>query len=118
MAADVYSIAPHAGRGGWTWYTGAAGWMYRAGVEALLGIRRRGAELSIDPCVPKAWPGFSAVLRHGAARYEIAVNNPRGVNRGVVRIEVDGVALEAGRASVPLVDDGARHSVIVTLGET
>ncbi|WP_090547583.1 GH36-type glycosyl hydrolase domain-containing protein [Paraburkholderia caballeronis] len=116
-AADVYSVAPHVGRGGWTWYTGSAGWMYRAGIEGLLGLRRHGAELSIDPCVPKRWPGFTAVLRYGAARYDIAVRNPHGVSRGVLEMAVDGVALEPGSSTVRLVDDGARHQVTVTLGE-
>ncbi|MFC5427993.1 GH36-type glycosyl hydrolase domain-containing protein [Paraburkholderia denitrificans] len=117
VAADVYSAAPHVGRGGWTWYTGSAGWMYRAGIEGLLGLRRHGAQLSIEPCVPKRWPGFTAVFRHGAARYDIAVNNPHGVSRGVRGIVLDGVALAPGNTAVPLVDDGARHQVTVTLGE-
>ncbi len=116
VAADVYSVAPHVGRGGWTWYTGSAGWMYRAGIEGLLGLHKRGAELSIDPCVPKAWPGFTAVFRHGGARYEIAVNNPHGVSRGVSNMVVDGTVLAPGQTAVRLVDDGARHTVIVTLG--
>ncbi|WP_033365908.1 GH36-type glycosyl hydrolase domain-containing protein [Bordetella sp. FB-8] len=116
MAADVYSVDPHAGRGGWTWYTGSAGWMYRAGIEGLLGLRKRGAQLSIDPCIPRIWPGFTAVLRHGAARYEITVENPQGVNRGVSRIVMDGIEFESGKTAVPLVDDAARHRVTVTLG--
>ena len=116
MAADVYSVEPHVGRGGWTWYTGSAGWMYRGGVEGLLGLRKRGSELSIEPCIPRSWPGFSAVLRHGAARYEITVENPQGASRGVSRVVVDGVVLEPGKTAVPLVDDGARHQVTVTLG--
>jgi cyclic beta-1,2-glucan synthetase len=117
VAADVYSVAPHVGRGGWTWYTGSAGWMYRAGIEGLLGLRKHGNELSIDPCVPRAWPGFTAVFRHGASHYDIVVNNPHGVGRGVSDIVVDGRALEAGKHAVQLVDDGARHSATVTLGQ-
>jgi len=116
VAADVYSVSPHVGRGGWTWYTGSAGWMYRAGIEGLLGIRKRGEELSIQPCVPKGWPGFTAVFRHGAARYDITVNNPHGVSRGVSGMVVDGMVLEPGKTTVQLVDDGKRHSVTVTLG--
>jgi cyclic beta-1,2-glucan synthetase len=116
VAADVYSVAPHVGRGGWTWYTGSAGWMYRAGIEGLLGLRKRGGELSIEPCVPGAWPGFSAVFRHGASHYEIAVHNPHHVCRGVRGMSVDGRMLDAGVVAFPLVDDGARHCVIVTLG--
>jgi cyclic beta-1,2-glucan synthetase len=117
VAADVYSVAPHVGRGGWTWYTGSAGWMYRAGIEGLLGIRKHGNALSIDPCVPRAWPGFTAVFRHGASRYDIVVNNPHAVGRGVSGMVVDGKGLEAGEYSVQLVDDGERHSVTVTLGQ-
>lgn len=116
VAADVYSVAPHIGRGGWTWYTGSSGWMYRAGIEGLLGLHKRGGELWIEPCVPRAWPGFTAVLRHGMSSYGIAVNNPHHVCRGVVAMSVDGKMLEAGVVAFPLLDDGARHSVIVTLG--
>jgi cyclic beta-1,2-glucan synthetase len=115
VAADVYSVAPHVGRGGWTWYTGSAGWMYRAGIEGLLGIRQRGEQLSIQPCVPKGWPGFTAVFCHGTARYDITVENPHGVSRGVSRMVVDGRVLEPGKTTLQLVDDGESHSVIVTL---
>jgi len=116
VAADVYSVAPHVGRGGWTWYTGSAGWLYRAGVEGLLGLRRHGDMLSIQPCIPRSWPGFRATLRHGASRYDIVVENPDDVSGGVSRLVVDGVRLAAGEAMVRLVDDGRRHSVVVTLG--
>ena len=75
-AADVYSVAPHVGRGGWTWYTGSAGWMYRAGVECILGLRVQADFLLIDPCIPAAWPEFGMTLRYRGAVYEIAVHNP------------------------------------------
>ncbi len=114
--ADVYSEPPHTGRGGWTWYTGSAGWLYRAGLESILGVRRRGAMLEIDPCIPKAWPGFEIVYRHGSARYEIAVVNPDGVSRGVARLELDGERLPGVRPGIPLADDGATHRVRVVLG--
>jgi len=114
--ADVYSEPPHAGRGGWTWYTGSAGWLYRAGLESILGFRKRGDELTLDPCIPKAWPGFEIVYRHGSARYEIAVENPRRVSRGVTRVELDGKALEGARPAIPLADDGAIHRVRILLG--
>jgi cyclic beta-1,2-glucan synthetase len=68
LAGDVYSRPPHVGRGGWTWYTGSAGWMYRAGIEGILGIRLRGAALEIDPCIPRAWPAFEIVLRYRSSR--------------------------------------------------
>jgi cyclic beta-1,2-glucan synthetase len=114
--ADVYSVAPHAGRGGWTWYTGSAGWMHRVGLERILGFRQRGAALHIDPCVPRAWPGFEISFRYHSASYLIQVENPRGVSRGVAHMEVDGRALPDGALSIPLADDGAPHRVRVVLG--
>ncbi len=116
VSADIYSEPPHAGRGGWTWYTGSAGWMYRAGLESILGLHLRGARLVFDPCVPRAWRGFQIVFRYGSARYEIEVENPRGVSRGVTGVELDGAARPLGEASIPLVDDGATHRVRVVLG--
>ncbi|HEX6146994.1 MAG TPA: glucoamylase family protein [Acidimicrobiia bacterium] len=114
-AADVYSEAPHVGRGGWTWYTGSAGWMYRAGVEWILGFRLRGSGLVIDPCVPRAWRGFDIDFRYHSSRYEIQVTNPHGVTRGVAGLTLDGVDLPPG-SELELVDDGATHQVRVTLG--
>jgi cyclic beta-1,2-glucan synthetase len=115
MAGDVYGEPPHVGRGGWTWYTGAAGWMYRAGLEWILGFRLRGTRLVIDPCIPRAWPGFSMVFRYHSARYEIVVENPSGVCRVVSSLDVDGVPVEA-QTGIPLVDDGQTHQVHVVLG--
>jgi cyclic beta-1,2-glucan synthetase len=119
--ADVYSVAPHIGRGGWTWYTGTAGWLYRAGLEAILGFRVHADVLALDPCVPAAWPGFAIAYRRRGpqgtlTRYDIAVENPDGVNRGVVRIELDGESLTAGAAGIPLADDGRLHRIRVVLG--
>jgi cyclic beta-1,2-glucan synthetase len=88
--ADVYTEPPHLGRGGWTWYTGSAGWMYRAGVEWILGFRLRGATLYLDPCVPRNWPGFGISFTYHSARYEVEVENPAGVMRGVEAVDVDG----------------------------
>jgi cyclic beta-1,2-glucan synthetase len=114
--ADVYAEPAHVGRGGWTWYTGSAGWMYRAGIEWILGFRQRGATLVIDPCVPKSWPGFTIAFQYRSAHYEIAVENPRGVSHGVSRISLDGKALATSGARIPLADDGATHQVEVVLG--
>jgi cyclic beta-1,2-glucan synthetase len=116
VAADVYATAPHIGRGGWTWYTGAAGWMYRAGLESILGFRLRGARLLIDPCIPRAWRGYEIVFRYRAARYDIAVENPRGVSRGVALVELDGVAVPASDGGIALVDDDTTHRVRIVLG--
>ena len=116
MAADVYSEAPHIGRGGWTWYTGSAGWMWQAGIEAILGVRLRGSTLSIEPCIPRSWPGYRIDYRLGSTRYEIAVENPDGVNCGVVSVELDGVIIGRPEATIPLVDDGGSHAVKVVMG--
>ncbi|HEY6419092.1 MAG TPA: glucoamylase family protein [Candidatus Binataceae bacterium] len=114
--ADVYSIPPHVGRGGWTWYTGSAGWMYRAGLEWILGFRVRGKTLLIDPCIPSKWPGFEIVYRYGSTRYEISVENPRGVSRGVSGVELDGKPLAQRSAEIDLAEDSVTHRVRIVLG--
>ncbi|MGC9396239.1 MAG: GH36-type glycosyl hydrolase domain-containing protein [Anaerolineae bacterium] len=119
IAADVYSArargAPaHSGRGGWTWYTGSASWMYRLGLEALLGIQRVGQTLQIAPCIPKTWAGYQVSYRVGATTFLIHVENPEGVNGGVRHIELDGVVLDGNE--IPLCDDGGQHQVKVLLG--
>jgi cyclic beta-1,2-glucan synthetase len=115
VAADVYGEPPHVGRGGWTWYTGSAGWMYRAGLEAILGFRLRGARLVVDPCIPRRWPGFTIAFRYRSARYTIVVENPHQVNRGLASVRLDDVPLE-DPASIPLVDDAKTHRVRIVLG--
>jgi cellobiose phosphorylase len=119
--ADVYSVPPHVGRGGWTWYTGSAGWLYRAGLEAILGFRVHANMLAIDPCLPKTWKHYEIVYRRRGprdtfTRYEIAVENPRGVNRGVARMELDSEPIADGAACIRLADDGRLHRVRVVLG--
>ncbi len=114
--ADVYAEYPHVGRGGWTWYTGSAGWMYRAGLEWLLGFRLRGAVLHLDPCIPRAWRRFDITFRYHASRYEIEVLNPNGATRGISTIDVDGIRQSVAGGSVPLTSDGATHRVRVVLG--
>jgi cyclic beta-1,2-glucan synthetase len=117
VAADIYSVPPHLGRGGWTWYTGSAGWLYRAGIESILGFRLQGASLLLDPVIPTSWPRFELTYKHRSALYHITVENPRGVSRGVSSATLDGNALPSGSpARVPLVDDGATHTVRVILG--
>jgi cyclic beta-1,2-glucan synthetase len=116
VAADVYAVAPHVGRGGWTWYTGSAGWMQRAGVESILGLCLQGEILHLDPCIPRAWPGFEIWLRHGSARYDIWVENPDGVERGVAFAAIDGTVITARPLRLQLADDGARHRLQVRLG--
>jgi cyclic beta-1,2-glucan synthetase len=116
VCADIYSVAPHVGRGGWTWYTGSSGWMYRAGLESILGFTVEGNTLRLDPCVPRAWKDFEIIFRRGTTRYEIAVDNHAGVCRGVVRLELDDQVLPDGSTYLTLVDDGATHRVHVILG--
>ena len=113
VAADVYAHPLHIGRGGWTWYTGSAGWLYRLGLESILGLARRGSTLAVDPCIPTAWPGFAVTLRLGAARYDITVLNPDRQSRGISRATLDGRAVDP--AAVPLVDDGL-HQVHIVMG--
>ncbi len=114
--ADVYAEPSHLGRGGWTWYTGSAGWMYRAGLEWILGFRLRGTALVIDPCIPKSWPGFTIAFQYRTARYEIAVENPNGVSHGVSRIALDGTPVQTPPAQIELSDDATVHQVQVILG--
>ncbi len=116
-AADVYSVAPHVGRGGWTWYTGSAGWMYRAGLEAILGFRVQGTSLLLTPCIPEKWPRFEIVFKYRSSRYEILIDNPLGVSCGVAHAELDGNALPPDlQTRIPLVDDGSIHSLRLILG--
>jgi cyclic beta-1,2-glucan synthetase len=101
---------------GWTWSTGSAGWLQRAGVESILGLRLRGAFLSVDPCIPKTWDRYEATVKYRTARYSICVENPGGVSRGVAFAEVDGVENSERPLLVALLDDGGRHKVNVRLG--
>lgn len=114
--ADVYSEPPHVGRGGWSWYTGSSGWIYRAGVEWILGLSVRGDSLHLAPCIPRAWPGFAVTYRHGGSSYEISVENPNRVTKGIARLDLDGEPLPAAEGRVPLRDDGREHGVTVVLG--
>jgi cyclic beta-1,2-glucan synthetase len=115
LAADVYSEAPHTGRGGWTWYTGSAGWMYRAGLEFILGIRREGSELVIRPCIPSEWSKYKVTYQHGESKYEIQVENSTRQASGTVKLVLDGIqATKPDR--IELKDDRLVHLVHVTLG--
>jgi cyclic beta-1,2-glucan synthetase len=117
VCADIYAAPQHVGRGGWTWYTGSAGWMYRAGVEWILGLRLKGAALFVDPCVPKTWPGFDIVFRHHTAQYEITVENPHRVNRGILLAKLDEVTVVARPLRIDLSDDGLVHRLRIVLGD-
>jgi cyclic beta-1,2-glucan synthetase len=118
MAGDVYAEPTHAGRGGWTWYTGSSGWMYRAGTEAILGFHLRGTTLTINPTIPRTWPFYEITFRYHAAEYSITVENPRGVMSGITAAELDGTSLpvaKGGGAEIALIPEGA-HQVRVVLG--
>jgi cyclic beta-1,2-glucan synthetase len=114
VAADVYAHPMHVGRGGWTWYTGSAGWMYQAAVQALLGLRRTGVSASINPCIPTGWPEYSLVWKVGRSRYRFVVANPDHVSHGIARAQLDGIDVD--HEAIPLADDGADHQVSVVLG--
>jgi cyclic beta-1,2-glucan synthetase len=114
MPGDVYSLAGHVGRGGWTWYTGAAAWTYRVWLEEIFGFQRRGDTLVINPVIPKDWPGFCLQYRFQDTIYRITVENPDHCSRGVVVVELDGVA--AADKIVALRNDALPHEVRVVLG--
>jgi cyclic beta-1,2-glucan synthetase len=111
VAADVYTAEGQLGRGGWTWYTGSASWMYRVGLEGILGFTKRGDTLFIKPRAPTSWSGYTIEYRYGRSRYVILVQNEDGVIGEATEVTVDGVVL--GNGGIRLVDDGARHEVTV-----
>jgi cyclic beta-1,2-glucan synthetase len=115
VAADVYAHPMHLGRGGWTWYTGSAGWMYQAAVEHILGLRRQGATFSVAPSIPAMWPKFSIEWKVDGATYRISVLNPGHRCRGVRSAEIDGVPVDPD--AIPLLGDGQVHEVVVELGD-
>ncbi|HTB21807.1 MAG TPA: glucoamylase family protein [bacterium] len=117
MAGDVYSQAPHVGRGGWSWYTGSAAWMLRVGVESILGLSLHGDAIGIDPCIPPQWPGFELFLDWKGTPWQIQVSNPDSVSRGVKSLELDGIPIPAGSAGrIRLRVDGKAHLLRVILG--
>jgi cellobiose phosphorylase len=110
VAADVYGAPPHTGRGGWTWYTGSAGWLYRVGLEAILGFRIRENCMHITPCIPPTWQGYEITYRYGSATYHVSVEN-RG--RDVQELSIDGKPIFNN--AIDLVDDGRLHEVLLIL---
>ena len=114
VCADVYGAPPHTGRGGWTWYTGSASWLYRVALEAILGFHLEGSTLRLDPCIPRGWPGFEINYRHRSTTYRVRVDNSAGTGRGVRLVVLDGRQLPGG--AVPLSDDQKHHEIRVELG--
>jgi cyclic beta-1,2-glucan synthetase len=113
IAADVYSVEPYVGRGGWTWYTGSASWMYRLGTEMILGLQRRGEYLQMRPSIPNEWDQVQVNYRYGRSLYHILVKNHRAGETEDYQITMDGKLLADG--SIPLQDDGRTHEVVVTV---
>jgi cyclic beta-1,2-glucan synthetase len=114
VAADIYSRPPYVGRGGWTWYTGSSGWLYRLGTEAILGFRILGNKFTIDPCIPHSWDGFKMIYKKNGSVFNIDVKNPDHVEKGVVEIRLDGEELDDHQ--IPLLNDASTHQVTVILG--
>jgi len=114
IAADVYSHPAHTGHGGWTWYTGSAGWMMRLAVEKILGLQRQGNILRIEPCIPAHWREYEIHYRFGKTTYHLRVENPQGTYDNIVELTVDGISLD--HREMPLVDDGQEHQIRVRLG--
>ena len=114
IAADVYALAPHTGRGGWSWYTGSAGWMYRLIVESLLGVTLDENRLRFTPCLPADWTAFTMRYRYRETTYDIAIRQTlaaAGAMIHAIKVTVDGIAQPDG--SVRLVDDRNAHQVLV-----
>ena len=114
LAADIYTSPEYPGRGGWTWYTGSSAWLWRFGIEALLGLRRSGEELILDPCIPGTWPGFSAKIIIQGAPTHVEVLNPNGSCHGVRALQVGGRTIESNRIALGA---AAGQRIIVHMGE-
>jgi cyclic beta-1,2-glucan synthetase len=115
LAADVYASPEHPARGGWTWYTGSASWMYRIAIEDVLGLKRVGDSLQLSPCIPPSWTEFQVTYHYGKSELALEFENPNGVPTGIRRIELDGRELPG--ATIALVDDGRRHRARVVMGQ-
>jgi cyclic beta-1,2-glucan synthetase len=108
LAGDIYSCHPWVGRGGWTWYTGAAAWTWRLGIESILGLHQEEGALCVDPCIPASWKGFEAWVRRGAQTLHITVENPAAVSKGVAEITQNGALLASNRIDL----DPAGHGTV------
>jgi cyclic beta-1,2-glucan synthetase len=115
MAADVYSGYPNKGRGGWSWYTGSAGWIYRAVLEYILGFQKNGDTLVMDPCIPKEWKEYTLNYKYLSSSYHLQVINPSNISKGVLSVSIDGIIHEGNR--IALKDDGQHHHIVVTMGK-
>jgi cyclic beta-1,2-glucan synthetase len=109
VAADVYALPPHTGRGGWTWYTGSAGWMYRLLVETLLGVNREGDQLRLEPRMPQAWTRYKIHYRYGQTVYHITITRLPADAPETAQLSLDGTEIPG--PLLPLRDDGQDHTV-------
>jgi len=114
MPSDVYSLFPHTGRGGWSWYTGSAGWMYQAGIKWIIGISKKGNRLSFNPVIPPEWDSLSVVYVFGDTQYHIDIKNPERLSCGHIKVILDGVDMKGNE--IELADDGLGHNVLVVIG--
>jgi cyclic beta-1,2-glucan synthetase len=115
MAGDIGGVSPHAGRGGWSWYTGSSAWAYRLGIEGILGIKYKGSFLFVDPCIPKSWHGYNATLTRDDNVIALCVEDVHGVGHGVVEITVNGKIIVGNE--IPLSSNGEVLDVTVKLGK-
>jgi cyclic beta-1,2-glucan synthetase len=113
VAGDVYSQPNYVGRGGWTWYTGSAGWLYRVALEDILGFQLRGDQLMINPCIPSDWPRYEIIYRYGSTVYHITVENPEHLERGISEITFNGERTDC--CQIKLTDDRKPHEIRVLL---
>jgi len=110
VTADVYAVSPHVGRGGWSWYTGSSGWLYRLIVESLLGVTREGNQLRVKPCMPADWDSYKLHYRYGASNYAITIEKAQDQQTG---LSLDGVAVEGD--SITLADESREYVVLLRL---
>ena len=115
ISADIYSKPPYLHRGGWSWYTGSSAWMYNLGLTAILGFRKTGNILRIEPVIPPTWDGFEILYKFGTTSYQIKVFNPRHLAHNVQVVKLNGKILD--NTAIPLVDDGQEYSVEVIMGD-
>jgi cyclic beta-1,2-glucan synthetase len=116
VAADIASVPPHAGQGGWTWYTGSAAWLYRLGIERIVGLRPEGGKIRIEPCLPPDWRRVAVKIRGEHGQLSIVIDNPDGVSSGIVRCSVDGIRQERPVVSIP--QDGSERQVVVHMASS
>jgi cellobiose phosphorylase len=115
IAADIYSQEPHIGRGGWTWYTGSAAWLYRAGIEEILGFQQRGNQIYITPHIDPDWDKFEIRYKYLSSTYLIEVINPNHLSCGISKYIIDNKHIENNQDGILLINDGLIHTVVVEL---